>query len=365
MTIDQLTLRRIMRTGLTAHNPAKALEGYILYCPLNTPLTLLLDRKGEVVHRWTHDVDAGQWAYLLPNGNLFYMAKVRDENWQLWPTFRYFKGGAMREITWDGKIVWEHRDPFQHHDARRTPEGGVIYLSTERIPAEISKKIKGGHAVGDAPMYADKVVEVDAKGKVIWEWRVLDHLDPEREPTMFNVPRFEWTHVNTIVPLEGERIMLSARHLSSVFIIEKATGKIVERIGGLDSDLFVGQHDPKLRKNGNLLIFDNGTYRSKFGIVPSSRILEIDRATKQIVWEYKDTPHFYFYSPHISGVDELPNNNLLITEGARGRMFEVTREKEVVWEYINPHFEVGPMGETNNTVYKARFYKRDQIPALV
>jgi hypothetical protein len=364
MPIDQLTLRRIMKTGLTGHDPGKTLDGYILYSPLNVPVTLLLSRQGEVVHRWTHDVDPGQWAYLLPNGNLFYMAKLRDENWQLWPTFRYFKGGAMREITWDGKIVWEHRDPFQHHDARRTPEGGAIYLSTECVPDAMAVKIKGGHAVGDAPMFADKVVEVDARGKVIWEWRVLDHLDPERDVAMFNVPRFEWTHMNTVVPLDDGRIMLSARHISTVLIVEKISGKILERIGSIDSDLFVGQHDPKLRKNGNLLAFDNGTYRSKFGIVPGSRIVEIDRTTKQIVWEYKDSPHFYFYSPHLSGVDELPNGNFLITEGSRGRMFEVTREKQIVWEYINPFFEIGPMGEPNNTVYKARFYTRAEVPAL-
>ncbi|HDP34441.1 MAG TPA: hypothetical protein ENN29_04960 [Candidatus Hydrogenedentes bacterium] len=32
----------------------------------------------------------------------------------------------------------------------------------------------------------------------------------------------------------------------------------------------------------------------------------------------------------------MPNNNVLITEGVSGRVFEVTRQKEIVWEFLNP-----------------------------
>jgi len=33
----------------------------------------------------------------------------------------------------------------------------------------------------------------------------------------------------------------------------------------------------------------------------------------------------------------LPNDNILISETSGGRAFEVTREKEIVWEYLNPN----------------------------
>src|SRR5262245_65643091 len=32
----------------------------------------------------------------------------------------------------------------------------------------------------------------------------------------------------------------------------------------------------------------------------------------------------------------LPNGNTLITESSFGRFFEVTKEGEIVWEYVNP-----------------------------
>ena len=40
-----------------------------------------------------------------------------------------------------------------------------------------------------------------------------------------------------------------------------------------------------------------------------------------------------FYSAVISSVQRLPNGNTLINEGTSGRIFEVTSEKEIVWQY--------------------------------
>ncbi len=40
----------------------------------------------------------------------------------------------------------------------------------------------------------------------------------------------------------------------------------------------------------------------------------------------------------IPGAQRLKNGNTLICEGLWGRFFEVTRDKEIVWEYILPFF---------------------------
>ena len=40
---------------------------------------------------------------------------------------------------------------------------------------------------------------------------------------------------------------------------------------------------------------------------------------------------------YISSAQRLPNGNTLIVEGSDGRFIEVTREHEIVWEYINPY----------------------------
>ena len=66
------------------------------------------------------------------------------------------------------------------------------------------------------------------------------------------------------------------------------------------------------------------------------KIIEVDPNTSEIVWEYQGDPSISFYSFHISGAERLANGNTLICEGAPGRIFEVTPEQEIVWEYINP-----------------------------
>ena len=51
-------------------------------------------------------------------------------------------------------------------------------------------------------------------------------------------------------------------------------------------------------------------------------------------WSYSDREAFY--SPFISGASRLANGNTLICDGARGRVFEVTPEHKVVWDYWSP-----------------------------
>jgi len=353
---DQSTWQRLARTGGTHHDAARACQGYVLFSPLNeTKATLVIDMAGEIVHRWDHDCLPGHFGYLMENGNLHFNGKADDGNADLWPRWAQLNGGLMREVDWDGNVLWEHRDPFHHHDARRTAAGGAIYLSLERVPEEMRTRIRGGYEPDDGlGMWADKIVEIDQGGEVVWEWRAIEHFDPESEVIAPMVPRWEWTHCNTVFPIGDDRVLVSMRHTSTVVIIEKATGKIVWRLG---DDVLSGQHDSQILANGNILIFDNGAHRKTGGIVPYSWVIEVDPATDEIVWSYQDNPPQYFYSFNISGVGRLPNGNTMICEGARGRLFQVTPDGEVVWEYVSPYFAPDATGTLTNNVFRAFFYE--------
>ena len=140
-----------------------------------------------------------------------------------------------------------------------------------------------------------------------------------------------------------------------------------------------------------MLIFDNQgtagfgpllpglptTSPNKFG--DTSRVIEFNPINLDIVWEYNNVvdctpsvnPPFLpvcaentdgtwnrkFFSAFISGMQRLPNGNTMITEGQRGRVFEVTKEGEVVWEHISNYSnEVGtgiPAGVAAGAVYRA------------
>ena len=85
--------------------------------------------------------------------------------------------------------------------------------------------------------------------------------------------------------------------------------------------------------NGNILLFDNGLHGAG-AYAGVSRVLEIDPSNEKIVWEYMQGSSFY--SATRSGAQRLSNGNTLVCSSTTGRLFEVTPEKEIVWEFIDP-----------------------------
>jgi hypothetical protein len=126
-------------------------------------------------------------------------------------------------------------------------------------------------------------------------------------------------------------VLVSSQKLSSVMMIDWPKGEILWKWGGLG--VMSHQHDPTITPEGNLLVFDNGTHHP---IVGRSRVIEIDMDKKEIVWQYAPSPVFSMLSTHIAGVERLPNGNTLICEGQSGRVFEVTRDCDICWEWVSP-----------------------------
>jgi hypothetical protein len=54
------------------------------------------------------------------------------------------------------------------------------------------------------------------------------------------------------------------------------------------------------------------------------------------VWSYAGSPKDRFYSSHIAGSERLPNGNTLVCVGEIGRVFEVTPDDKIVWDYHSP-----------------------------
>ena len=53
-------------------------------------------------------------------------------------------------------------------------------------------------------------------------------------------------------------------------------------------------------------------------------------------WKFPIPTKWLFNSPYIAGSQRLPNGNTFICEGGTGRLFEVTKSGEIVWEFVNP-----------------------------
>jgi hypothetical protein len=80
-----------------------------------------------------------------------------------------------------------------------------------------------------------------------------------------------------------------------------------------------------------MLLFDNCGQRNQ------STIWEFNPVTREVYWYYRGNSRHPFFSAVCGTAQRLPNGNTLITESDNGRVFEVTRDKEIVWEFYNPH----------------------------
>lgn len=349
--------------GLRAYDPERSCPGYTLFAPTNGPgIVHLLDASGGIAHEWALPHPPGLYGRLTQDGTLFYNGKILEEPGRF-ISKQPWKGGAALEVDWRGRVLWEVRHPDHHHDGIKLRNGNVLLVCLAAIPRDLAARVQGGRpgTEADGEIYADTLVELTTAGEIVWEWRSWEHLDPAIDRIIGQETlRDRWTHCNAVEELPNGDLLVSFRHLCSVMIVERATGRIAWRLG---SPTLAFQHAPTPLENGNILIFDNGTSRPD-SVVPYSRVIEVDPATSAIVWSYQERRPIDFFSPLISNAQRLPNGNTLICEGSFGRLFEVTPEALVVWEYVNAHFHrppENPAGPPGNTVFRAYRYSEAEI----
>jgi Arylsulfotransferase (ASST) len=357
-SVEQIKAKRA-GVGLRALDHDRVWNGFTLFAPQSGGGKIyLIDIEGKVIHTWQMPYPPGNYGYLTERGTLFYNGKIIEDSTRF-ISRQPWKGGAALEADWNGRVLWEVRQPDHHHDGIRLHNGNVLLLCLAQLPQNLVSRVKGGMpgTEHNGVMYADYLVEMTTDGRVVWEWRTWDHLDPEADCiTAVQERREEWMHGNGLAELPSGDIVVSFRAISTIIIIDRKTGEIIWKLG---APPLSGQHAPTPLPNGNLLVFDNGPHRLDHPM-PFSRVIEIEVPTKQIVWKYQEKREYEFFSPRISNAQRLPNGNTLICEGDFGRLFEVTTDGELVWEYVNPYFGEGPNG-LNNRVFRAYRYSEEEI----
>ena len=347
---------------VSKYDPSKAYKGYTLFGPEAQKDMYLVDMEGRFVHHWHLPYQGGLQAELLPNGNLLLVQRVLDG--PVVDLAGY--AGLILELDWDGNEVWRFEDLYMNgHDYVRMENGNILYTRWVPLAADIAAKQKGGipGTEREGVMWEDAFREVTSDGKLVWEWLPHEHIDFDNDILCPLCPRDLMNYVNSLAILPDGNILTNFRHYNTVTIIDKGTGDIVWRWGA-------GQlghpHCPLPLDNGNILIFDNGYHRPNvaFGFA-FSRVLEVNRETKEIEWEYKGENPSAFFSSICGNAQRLPNGNTLVCHSTFGRIFEVTPEKEIVWEFTNPFYGTYPdpgrreMYGFNRLVYRAWRYGLD------
>ena len=418
-TLAPIRAQSVYPTGTTIYEPARAWNGYTVLSPLQTQAVLVIDMNGNVVKRWEGlNNSAGGPARVLPGGILISASGARPPNQESLELVQQdFDGKVIWQFshneqikTREGSTIWSAR---QHHDWQReslpagyySPESAPVVEGTSTLILTHTNRMQP--KVADVMLEDDRLVEVSWKGDVLWEWVASDHIDelgfaPDARKAIkaaqsFNKARgsFDWLHINSAHYVGPNRwfdqgdmrfapnnVIISSREASLLAIVGR-DGKIVWRLGPDFSESkelrsirqIIGQHHahiiPKgLPGAGNLLVFDNGGssgYGFASPIAPdgvgafarsTSRVVEINPVTLELVWSYTNPR---FFSTNISSAQRLPNGNTLITAGAGGRMFEVTTQGAIVWEYMYPLFSGA---NASNAVYRAYRIPYGWIPQI-
>ena len=343
---------------------------------------MLLDMRGLAVHLWRAPEELGFFnVELLEDGRLLALCGPAERLPGATPQvsrfstpahdppelFRHLGGGgtALVELDWDGTVLWRFDDEALHHDFARLEDGRTLALEWVEMDEAAARTVRGGTRWRRQPMprrmIGDDIVAISPEGEIaerIELWRLLD---PAKNRICPLERRWEWTHCNSLDVLPDGGIAFSARNTSTVGIVD-AGGE------GEEASLrwqwgwpeISHQHHATALPDGRILLYDNGMHRLQE--LCFSRVVEVNPATDELDWTYQAEPREQFFSAHISGAARLPNQNTLITEGASGRVFEVTHAGDVVWEWISP-FTTRALGMNSNWMFRAWRYPTDH-PAL-
>ena len=328
--------------------------------------------------------------------------------------------GRADEMAFEGARGWSAR---QNHDLVREgcPVGyyvpGMAPKTSEANTLMLS--YRSGHwpeVTRDYLPRATRMLEVSWGGEITWDWMPAEqfeqfgHSEAAKNAIMRHCKNQHGVFQNTISYVgpnpwydqgderfHPENIITDDRG-TMLYIISKQTGEIVWKVGPYyttDPALralgcIIGPHHAHIIPRGlpgagNVLVFDNGG-AAGFGIpnpgAPDgtwnalrdhSRVLELNPLTLEIVWEFTAGTAGYptdgedmskFYSRYKSAAQRLPNGNTLITESNCGRLFEVTTDGEIVWEYVSPHNLATREGIFMSDVFRCYRYPYDWVPAL-
>lgn len=386
---------------LQYNNPAD--DGYILFAPLDTNITYLIDKCGKKVHSWNSAYKPGSAVYLLADGDLLRAGNVNNNAFS-----KGGSGGIIERIDWDGNVKWSYtisdNKECMHHDMSILPNGNILVIAWEKKTLSEAIAAGGNPAMIQSSVWSEQILELQPVGtngaNIVWEWHLWDHLVQDHDNTKPNfgtiatspglmnlnyseTPRpKDWIHLNSIEYNPAlDQIMLSTKDISEIWVIDHSTstlqaaghnggnagkgGDFLYRYGNPaaynngteENQVFFGQHNahwiaPGLPFENDIMVFNNGNgrtggnYSSVEIITPPTVSAGIYNSTlpygpSASTWSYTDATPSNFFAPLVSGAQQLANGNVLICEGTSGNFFEIDNNKNTVWKYINPIADTG------------------------
>ena len=314
------------RTGVTFYDESRVCNGLNLYSSGGSPPVVLMDMGGNVLHEWNNNLPYPNLkesffrrVHLFPNGDILAILEEK----------------GLLKMDKDSNIIWFLRGQY-HHDLE-IAENGDIYILTRRDSKIDQPKI---HLNGE--IKEDFITILNPEGKEKSSISLLKcFLNSDYSSTLRNIQLNKYSgdifHTNTLelIPSSASKsfplfqeghALISLRNLSTIAVVDLSNQKVTWALSGM----WAYQHQPTVLSNGNILLFDN------LGQEGKSKVIEFNPCTQEVVWAYRGNADNGFRTVDMGFQQRLSNGNTLITESRDGRVFEVTPDNMIVWEFFNP-----------------------------
>jgi hypothetical protein len=231
------------------------------------------------------------------------------------------------------------------HEFYLTPWGTALMTAYPTAPADLTsvKGPKNGYIMDC------HVQEVDVRtGAVVLDFRASDHIDladtyafvtnnaDGTGKTKSNP--FDPFHFNSIdYSADGSTLYVSARHMHTVYAIDRKTGGVIWRMGGKKNEFaiasdaqFAWQHHARKRSDGVFTLFNNHSRTAGDPTTSHALVLNVDETAKTVTLQ-KSYSHGLL-GPAEGSVQPLKNGNVLVGWGDNPAVTEFDGQGNVVYE---------------------------------
>ncbi len=297
---------------------------------------------------YIHAIDSNgdvRWAITKYNlGNMGFLNQLENGNYLISSeksTGNLYYVDSMYEFDLTGKIYTEYIHNGIHHDAIEIENGNLIVVGND-ISGEVVE---------------DTIYELDrSTGEIINLWDMdyyfpvpnLDENGNRVSDVNYGSDSHDWIHINSISYNKNtNQLLISGRNQDVIICLNLNTNNVDFIISdhndmwtkeiekklltptSLEFEWSYGQHNVQWLENGDILVFDNGNFRSKtkdeiidvtegYSRAVIYRVSEKNMTIEQI-WQYGKTLGIEGLSAFVGSVQYIAENHVLINFGGMVR----------------------------------------------
>ncbi len=324
---------------ITVNRSAPALAGDIFLTPLPAPII----HPGNVNAISIHPVGPGGPMIIGPDGRLVWFhqlaaplvaAALQAAQLGRRPVITWWQGtvstsafgqgvGMIADRSYRTLRVVHAGNGYQAdiHEFLLTPDGHAFMIATSPVRIHLP----GTPAGALSPLQDSIAQEIDVRtGLVLWEWHGYGHIPlRDSDVTPITSPVYDAYHFNSLQPLPGGRVLISARDTSAIYAVDQVGGRIAWTLGGRASSFrlahgarFHFQHDARMLADNRIALFDDEAGPPDYARASRGLVLALDhrRHIASVVRQYhRGGPSL---SRSEGSLQSLPGGGALVGFGA-------------------------------------------------